>query len=400
VPSYFPPTLLTSPESLRPEFRLLLACGQAAIPTEKRTDQIDLPFGIRWPEFVGQARRHGLTPLAYRFLMTRADFSPAIQRLLHRDTIDIVAENLKQIAGLRVVAAAFARSGIPWLCVKGPVAATILYDDPNLRPFSDIDLLIRQPDFRSALTNLVERGFRPVFNMTPEWQALYFRDQSETTLFDKGIRLDLHWELLPNRYSFAPAMNAIWARAERANVFDVAVDTPGPHDTFVFLCLHAARHDWERLIWLIDIAALITRSDRLDWDAVVRELDHTSRKTPLQVSLMLVQVLFGVHLPLKVSARVNGDSIALALSKERIRRWQHESETSKYPWPWKSMYYRSMNLPADRRRYLHDVLLRPTPHEWRAVPLPFTCRGAYYAVRPFRLMWKHWVRRSATPQNV
>jgi hypothetical protein len=348
---------------------------------------------MRWPKIVGQARRHGLIPLAHRFLAARSDLSLAMQRQLRHETMGTVAENLRQVRGLKVVAAAFAQSGIPWLCIKGPVNAAMFYDDPTLRPFSDIDLLIHLPDFERACASLAERGFRPFFDMKRQWQALYFRDQSQITLVHAGSTIDLHWELLSNKYSFAPAMKAVWARAERANVFDVPVDTPSPYDTLVFLCLHAAKHDWERLIWLVDIAALIMRSDRLDWDELVNDLEHASRKTPITVSLMLVEALFGVDLPTRISNRVNGDSMAMALCKERIMRWQQASQLSA-PWPWKSLNYHSMSQRADRRRWLHDVLLRPTPLEWKAVPLPFACRGAYYAIRPFRLMWKRWVRCS------
>src|SRR4029079_8593066 len=109
------------------------------------------------------------------------------------------------------------------------------------------------------------------------------------------------------------------------------------------------------------------RSDRLDWDALISDLDHTSRKTPLQVSLKLVESLLGIDLPPGISNRINASSIAMALCKERIRRWEREPEPSKSPWPWKSLYYRSMSLSADRRHYWHDVLLRPTPLEWNAV---------------------------------
>src|SRR5262245_57205967 len=121
---------------MRPEFRLLLACGQAAVLTEKCSNLIDLRLDERWPEFIGQARRHGLAPLAHRFLATRANVSPVVQRLLQRDAIFTAAQNLKQIAALKLVAATFARTGIPWLCIKGPVAAATLYDDFALRPFS------------------------------------------------------------------------------------------------------------------------------------------------------------------------------------------------------------------------------------------------------------------------
>jgi hypothetical protein len=382
--------------SLNPNFRTLLACGQAAVrDMGSHADNIELSSELQWSEIVDQGRRHGLVPLLNRFITARIDPPPAIAELLHREAIGAVAENLMQIHGLKAAIDALAESDIPTLCIKGPVAATMLYKDPTLRPFSDSDLLIRLTDFETAYATLVEVGFRPLFDMPYRWQALYFRKQSQTVFIKEGSRVDLHWELLSHEYSFAPAMDTIWAGAQRVTACGVAVATLGPWDTLIFLCLHAAKHDWERLIWLVDIAALVGRSDRLDWDALVHELHHPSRGTPLQVSLMLIEALFGVDLPKGITELVHANLAAVALCRERVRRWQLEPKISLSPWPWNSLYYRSMHLSADRRRYWHDVLLRPTPLEWKTMPLPFLCRGAYYAVRPIRLIWKHCARAKA-----
>ena len=48
-----------------------------------------------------------------------------------------------------------------------------------------------------------------------------------------------------------------------------------------------------------------------------------------------------------------------------------------------------MERASDRLRFLHDVLLRPTPLEWEAVPLPPSLAPLYYLVRPMRLLWKY-----------
>ena len=368
---------------------MLLACSRAAIQGGEHGQCAGTAVGeTDWPEFVDQARWHGLAPSAHRFLRSRSDLSLAMRTLLRHAAVAALAENLRQIEGFKLVARTFTRSGIPWLCVKGPVAATTLYCDPGLRPFSDIDLLIRLQDFERAYASLEDAGFKPCFDLTPKWRALYFRDRSQTA-FRAASTIDLHWELLPNRYSFAPPTSAIWERAERVSVFDVLVDTPSAYDSLVYLCLHAARHDWERLIWLVDIAVLIRHSDRLNWDAFAKDLEHASLKVPLKVTLMLVAELFEFDFPEIISNRLRGDTIAAILCRERIRRWQNGGTLSKAPWPWKSLYYRSMMISGDRRRYWHDVLLRPTPLEWKAVPLPFACRGAYYAFRPLRLIWKH-----------
>jgi Uncharacterised nucleotidyltransferase len=379
-------------ENLSPAFRVLLACGRAAIRADDWSLHVDLPSKLP-REFIDQARLHGLTAIAHRCFEVSGNYPHDVQKVLQKEAVASVVESLEQVRAFKAAAASFEKTGIPWLCVKGPVAAETLYDEPSLRPFSDIDILIHPSDFEAACASLMQSGYRPYFDMPLSWQELFFRQQSTLIVENAGSgNIDLQWELLPMKYSFSLAMNDLWARAELRNIYGIRVKTPGAHDTLVFLCLHAAKHEWERLIWLADIAALITRSDRLDWDALVNDLEHTSRKTPLHVSLMLVQSLFGVDLPTKISNRVNSDAKAVKLCKERIRRWQQEPPKSS-PWPWKSLFYHSMSVAADRAQWWHDVLLRPTPLEWKAVRLPFSCRGAYYAIRPFRLMWKHSCRQ-------
>ncbi|MGE0133262.1 MAG: nucleotidyltransferase family protein [Blastocatellales bacterium] len=41
-----------------------------------------------------------------------------------------------------------------------------------------------------------------------------------------------------------------------------------PEDLLIYLCAHGAKHAWERLIWLADVAGLIHKHSNLDWDGV------------------------------------------------------------------------------------------------------------------------------------
>ena len=49
----------------------------------------------------------------------------------------------------------------------------------------------------------------------------------------------------------------------------------------------------------------------------------------------------------------------------------------------------AMQRTSDRLRFLHDVVLRPTPLEWQALPLPVPLAPIHYVFRPLRLLWKH-----------
>jgi hypothetical protein len=387
-------------EILSSEVRLILECGRLA--SNRKTDDavalVLLPE-MRWDKFIRQARNHGLAPIAYRCLEFQRGCPRDAQQQLRREAILEVARSLEQIRALKELTVAFARSDIPWLCVKGPAMA-MLYGDPALRPFIDLDVVIRFHDFQRALECLIELGYRPQFEMPFAWQEFFFRIRSEVLLVRTGhlTAVDLHWELVPARYSFAPVMDEIWAKAECINTFDIQVQVPNATDTLIFLCLHGAKHEWERLIWLVDIAVLITRG--VNWGVVACNLEISSRTIQLQTSLQLVQILFKVNLPQVIKARLRKNSIVRALCDERINRWARGVEGSSPIRPWTSLSFRSMSRLDDRLRWMHDNMLRPTPLERQKFPLPLSGRAAYYAIRPFRLLWKYGRGRSAQPVTV
>jgi len=36
-------------------------------------------------------------------------------------------------------------------------------------------------------------------------------------------------------------------------------------DELVLICIHGAKHFWERLMWIADVAALISRQTAINW---------------------------------------------------------------------------------------------------------------------------------------
>jgi hypothetical protein len=53
------------------------------------------------------------------------------------------------------------------------------------------------------------------------------------------------------------------------------------------------------------------------------------------------------------------------------------------------LFFRTMQRTRDRLHFLHQVVFRPTPLEWRALPLPVALAPLHYLVRPVRLLWRH-----------
>jgi hypothetical protein len=152
--------------------------------------------------------------------------------LLHR--IEAVAATRRLVDVLKRLK----RAGVEPLLVKGWAIARH-YPEPGLRPYSDLDLVIRPRDHGRARAAL----------STAPWS---------------GVRIDLHAG--PDHLLRGRALEDLMAHAEEVAIRDTFVRVPGAEDHLRILSLHALRHDVGRPIWLCDLAvALAARPRSFDW---------------------------------------------------------------------------------------------------------------------------------------
>ena len=182
------------------------------------------------------------------------------------------------------VLAALNEENIPVICMRGLAVSERLYgDSAYLRPQSDIDLLFHTAQMMDAKQVLWDIGFRP--------------DHAYRNIFVRGdISLDLHdeplgigriqaWEhLTPLR---APDF---FADAEHGNLADEEALLISTKIELPYLCFHAMKHSFERLIWLYDIALLAKKIDADDaWDEVLLGIQKYALKRPCFYALSYVQ---------------------------------------------------------------------------------------------------------------
>ncbi|MBX9245764.1 nucleotidyltransferase family protein, partial [Actinotalea ferrariae] len=171
-------------------------------------------------------------------------------------------------ADLRTCGDALDVAGIPWACVKGPVVAALHERRGDVRPFTDLDLLVPPARFADALRALSGAG---AVLLDRNFALLRERTPGEVNVrAPLGTMVDLHWTLVNrrerrtrSRVATAPLL------AGRVPVPTSAGDVPAlaPAERLVHLCLHAAGSGAGRLVWLLDVALSV--ADAVDWDAVV-----------------------------------------------------------------------------------------------------------------------------------
>jgi hypothetical protein len=382
---------------ISPEQRALLLCARVDLDPPGR-EQLGalLRSGLDLAVLARIAQHHGLTPLLCRHLHAVAPDAcpPDVLQGLRTATAHSVVASLALAAELVELLAALRAAGVPALAIKGPVSAALCYGDYGLRAFSDLDLLIEPGHVRVASELLAARGYAPRWPLSAAWAARLLRTGSEQ-LFSpaEGRRLvDLHWCLMPRGYSFTPDGTGVFARRHCVRVGTAQVPTLGIEPTLLFLLLHGMKHDWESLGWLCDVAELVRRRRNLDWDAVLAWSAPPGRRRFVDIGLALAHQLLGAPVPATVLQRGQSDpAVARTVAGLRRRLFAERpagtlSLTERSVGLW---YFRAMQRTRDRLHFVHDVVFRPTPLEWRAVPLPPQLALLHYLVRPVRLIWKH-----------
>jgi hypothetical protein len=98
-----------------------------------------------------------------------------------------------------------------------------------------------------------------------------------------------------------------------------AVPTLSIEDELVLICIHGAKHFWERLMWIADVAALISKNP-LDWDKATSVAHEVGAEKILRLGLRLAMDVAGATVPDQLAAQVRADSSTTRLTAQIVKR--------------------------------------------------------------------------------
>ena len=202
-----------------------------------------------------------------------------------------------------------------------------------------------------------------------------------------------HWALLTPGYTFSPAAEIVWESTQTISIAGRAVETFSHETQLLFTCVHQAKHNWSRLGWLMDLAALVRQSPGMNWQWIQKRAGSFGTGRMIRVSLQLVQLLFHVTLPPGITEWVTQDACSNKIAEEILKRLLSADTKADQPMPLDPLFQASMESLADRAFYWFDTVLRPTPLEWALLPLPDSLYVLYYPIRVGRLVYKHTAGR-------
>lgn len=291
---------------MRPETRWLLSCIRSL---DGRNAYSSPPATLNWESLLAFAETEGLAPaLGFALKAGSSEAVPAaVRERLARRLAEGSARHLLMSRELGRVLGQFAAEGVAVIPLKGSILSETLYPHPALRPFSDLDLLIRPDDVARADALVRGLGCRPVAD-AHSWSFDIAYDQATLYEGPKGIRLDLHWSLVnDSRYAWNHREGlSVWERAIRVPVAGEAALGLCPEDLLLYQAVHLAiHHSLAGLLWYWDLALILDRwAGTLDWETVIARASHWRVQTALFFALRELERFFGVSAPSSVTVRL------------------------------------------------------------------------------------------------
>jgi len=226
--------------------------------------------------------------------------------------LQIRQSNLHMMQRLTPLAAAFQEQGVELLLLKGAALNLTLYDQPHLRPMSDLDLMVRPQDAGRAAGVLEAMGCRRGPGLVRDDFFPRFHYEVEYTTSDpKPVRIDLHVRpFRPMRYAQLLPQDAFWQDSRVVEFDGIGLRVPIDEDQLIHLATHSACHGHIRLLWLYDIRRLVDScGDHLDWDRVVHMSKRWRLVLPVRETVSNVERLWGPLCPDHVRGALDAEPV-------------------------------------------------------------------------------------------
>ena len=405
----------------------LLICCATSLATPERTARLRaiVNAGVDWRLVTHMASVQAVMPLVYRYLSSElgdalsAEATDGLRRLFYGNSV----RNLHLARELVRLMALLERGGVEPLALKGPALAITAYGAVVMRQFTDLDLLVRKSEVARAAEILLGDGYAPLpgyslgdFDRPGAYEIAMTRAGSLT-------EIDLHWRLLPPYFPLTIDGEDLWRRAVRLEIEGGAVRTLAPADHLLYLCAHGAKHGWQALGGICDLAELIRASSRapastpapfvlpalssdvspnlspglspnlspnlsIDWDELSVRAERAGARRALGLGVMLAHELLGAAAPDSVLEAARREPAVVRAAQSFIGYVSDPGDDGP------GLYQRWMvplgviAKPGARLRYVASRVLLPSADDRDFLRLPPMLHPLYYLLRPVRVALK------------
>jgi hypothetical protein len=359
-----------------PEVEMLLHCARTQLePAAVARVRALVTGSLNWDALYTNATRHGLLPLLHWHLSSvAADLTPDhVSREFRREFEENAARSFVLTTELLEILAELKIQGTRVATYKGPALAVSAYGNLLLRPFCDLDLLLRRRDLPLVRAALIRRGYAQQYHSNEERNE-YAHSFVKRSGEGGGIVVEAHWSVTPYHYVLPPVPQGALERLQSLPLLGQRVLVLAPEDQLLVLCWHGYKHRWSRLEWVACIAEIVRRSkdapgDRaLDWERLWETARRAGSLRLLGLGLGLARELLDAPLPENINAAMRADRVLgrLLAPLQILLLTAPGDESSQWP-ALKLFHLSSRERGRDKARYCWRLALAPRQLDWQAL---------------------------------
>ena len=380
---------------LRPERELILCCAHTRLDnaTAGRIREI-LRGPLSWSDAMACAFDHHIDPFLYENLkLAGNDLVPPAWLASIRDTT-------RKSGGMAVLYFAellriyeiFEAEGVPLIPFKGPVLSWLAFGNLTRRRFLDLDFFVPQKHMPRAAALLKSAGYEGKFDRLDEQtgkvgvvpgQYGFYREASRTLV-------ELHTEQTLRYFPVPLDFEKMSRRLLTVEISGRKLRTFSIEDTLVMLCVHGAKHFWERLGWIVDVAELIV-AQPVDWPLIMRIAAKLKSTRLLLLGFFLAHDLLNAPVPETILERARRDSNVQWLAARVEGELAGGASPHMGVLPRAAFRLRSRDGAVDAVRHMLRLAMLPIEDDRRSVRLPKALSPLYGLVRPLKLIQEYGI---------
>jgi len=373
------------------EWRTLLDCANPNVTLlALRPEQAS---SLDWPELLALARDQGLLPLLKQKLSHAEPgiIPPPEEQSLKSFFREQIIFDLRMVGAMYGILGRFEEQGITVMHTKGPVLAYRCYGSSFARQYTDLDFVLRDADVLRATEEMISLGYDAKIPPDAIRSKKPAGEYAFTHLTSK-LLVELHTEKTFRYYPKQLSVQKLLNRKAIVRFGEQEIPALSVEDELLLISIHGAKHFWERLLWIADVASLVTHNP-IDWNrvgAIAREADA---QRMLRVSLLLAKNVAGAVFPASVRADAESDLGARDMARQVADRLPHVDDQ---PMGLLSralfrIKMRGGGLPG--LAYLLRLTFAPTEEDWLAGPESEKQNALGALERPLRLARKYGKQR-------
>jgi Uncharacterised nucleotidyltransferase len=368
----------------RPAYDLLLACAVWE-PSERQLEIVRTRADARvdWKEWFELVHAHRLVPHAQRALgAVRALPPPDVAEALMSETVTIAARSLARAQQLAELLKVLDGVGVRALPFKGPALSLAAYRDLGVRDSIDLDVVVCPHDIDAARDAMLRAEYMPRTDMSAAQERTLQRSFGHFVYAapNGGASVELHWRFAAPRYPWSIPAEEVLARSVTIDLAGWPAASPDEADQLLLQLMHGARHQWERLEWLVAFAQLLGRV-RENEEVLIERAEANGSSRALSLALRLAHDLLGAPLSPRLGA-LAGEERSAARAAQIVSAIEAAAFSTDQPYVFNMAM---MDRGRDRARYIALSVLSPTPREWELVRLPDWLVFLYYPIRLVRV---------------